>query len=68
MHSGTECDSINEAVQALNQALQSLLSLHRAGAEVQDCVVAVTEALEKLEDLLPDCIPEPSQNTNLSAE
>ena len=61
MPSASECTSISEAVQVLNQALDSLLSLHREGVEVQPCVLAVTEALEKLEDLLPEEFPEPAK-------
>jgi hypothetical protein len=60
MLSETECSSMNEAIRALDQALNFLLSLHRVGSDVQTCVVGVTEALEKLEDLLPEETAKPS--------
>ena len=66
--SATVCNSINDAIRALNHALNSLLSLHQAGADVKDCVVAVTEALEKLEDLIPEETPGSSESANLASD
>jgi hypothetical protein len=65
MLSDRECNSISEAIKSLNQALNSLLSCHRAGIDVQDCIVAVTQVLESLEDLVPE---EPVESKETASE
>jgi len=68
MLSDTECNSINEAIESLSQALNSLVSRQRAGIELGHYVIAVTEALEKLEDLLPEEILEAKETEILAPE
>ena len=65
MLSVTESNSVQRAVEELTQALYSLLARHRAGNCVQLEVVGLSEALEKLEDLIPteeDPIPTEIRN------
>jgi hypothetical protein len=53
MLSETERESVQETIDCLNRALDSLLAQYRAGAiDIHEPVVAVTEALEHLEEFL----------------
>ena len=52
MLSEAESNSIHETIETLNRGLASLLSRHRDGVDLQAEVVALSEALEKLEDLV----------------
>lgn len=53
MLSETERESVQQAINSLNRALDSLLSQHRAGLiDIRESVVGVTEALEQLEELV----------------
>ena len=46
-------ESVQHAINSLNQALDSLLSQHRAGLiDIRESVVGVTEALQQLEELI----------------
>ena len=63
MLSETEHESVQKAIDCLNRALDSLLAQYRAGViDIHQPVVAVTEALEHLEEIFwpsyPDTIEE----------